>query len=115
MSEINKEVCTEVYTDVDLKEYVHRHSKAEISEAFADIMFELCKAANEFSDKFMQLKNKYPELFVLTDIGMITAISATPFEDRPAPVTVLLGSSKAIQLTANAIISGIKRVANDKN
>ena len=111
MSEINSAVCT----CEDLKEYVHRHSKAEISEAFADVMFELCEAADEFSDKFMQLKNKYPELFVLTDIGMITAVSATPFEDRSAPVTVLLGNSKAIQLTANAIISGIKRVANDKN
>lgn len=111
MSEINKEV----YTSVDLKKYACRHSKTELAEAFADIMFELCKAADEFSDKFTQLKNKYPELFVLTDIGMITAVSAAPFEDRSAPVTVLLGSSKAIQLTANAIISGIKRVANDKN
>lgn len=111
MPEINEKVCTRE----DLKKYVRRHSKAEISEAFADVMFELCKAADEFSDKFMQLKNKHPELFVLTDIGMITAVSATPFEDRSAPVTVLLGNSKAIQLTANAIISGIKRVANDKN
>ena len=100
---------------MDIKEYVRGHSKAEISEAFADIMFELCKAADEFDDKFMQLKNKYPELFVLTDIGMITAVSAAPFEGRSAPITILLGSSKAIQLTANAIISGIKRVANDKN
>lgn len=111
MSEINEVVCTHE----DLKEYVRKHSKAEISEAFADVMFELCKAADEFSDKFMQLKNKYPELFVLTDIGMITAVSAAPFEDRSAPVTILLGNSKAIQITANAIISGIKRVANDKN
>ena len=111
MSEINSAVCT----CEDLKEYVHRHSKAEISEAFADVMFELCEAADEFSDKFIQLKKKHPELFALTDIGMITAVSATPFEDRSAPVTVLLGNSKAIQLTANAIISGIKRVANDKN
>ena len=111
MSEINREVCTHE----DLKEYVRRHTKAEISDTFADVMFELCKAADEFSDKFMQLKNKYPELFVLADIGMITAVSATPFENRSAPVTVLLGNYKAIQLTANAIISGIKRVANDKN
>lgn len=111
MSEINRDV----YKGVDLKKYVRKHSKAEMSEAFADIMFELCKAADEFDDKFMQLKNKYPELFVLTDIGMITAVSAAPFEDRSAPITILLGSSKAIQLTANAIISGIKRVANDKN
>lgn len=111
MSEINKVVCT----GEDLKEYVHRHSKAEVAEAFADIVLELCKAADEFSDKFIQLKNKHQELFALTDIGMITAVSAAPFEDRSAPVTVLLGSSKAIQLTASAIISGIKRVANDKN
>lgn len=111
MSEINREV----YTGEDLKEYARRLSKAEISEAFADVMFELCKAADEFSDKFMQLKNKYPELFVLTDIGMITAVSAAPFKDRQAPFTVLLGNYEAIQLTANAIISGIKRVANDKN
>lgn len=111
MSEINKKVCT----GVDLKKYVCRHSRAEIAEAFADVMFELCKAADEFSDKFTQLKNKYPELFALTDIGMITAVSAAPFEDRSAPVTVLLGSYKAIQITANAIISGIKKVANDKN
>lgn len=111
MSEINKVVCT----SVDLKKYVCRHSKAEIAEAFAGVMFELCKAADEFSDKFIQLKNKHPELFVLTDIGMITAVSAAPFEDRSAPVTVLLGSYEAIQITANAIISGIKKVANDKN
>ena len=110
MSEINKVVCT----SADLKKYVCRHSKAEIAEAFAGIMFELCKAADEFSDKFMQLKNKNPELFALTDIGMITAVSAAPFEDRSAPVTVLLGSYEAIQITANAIISGIKKVANDK-
>lgn len=111
MSEINKVVCT----GVDLKKYVCKHSKAEITEAFAGVMFELCKAADEFSDKFMQLKNKHPELFALTNIGMITAVSAAPFEDRSAPVTVLLGSYEAIQITANAIISGIKRVANDKN
>ena len=110
MSEINKRV----YTGEDLKKYVCRHSKAEIAEAFAGTMFELCKAADEFSDKFMQLKNKHPELFALTDIGMITAVSAAPFEDRSAPVTVLLGSYEAIQITANAIISGIKKVANDK-
>ena len=111
MSEINSEVCTRE----DLKEYARRHSKAEITDTFADVMFELCKAADEFSDKFIQLKNKHPELFVLTDIGMITAVSATPFKDIPAPVTVLLGNYEAIQITANAIISGIKRVANDKN
>lgn len=111
MSEINKVVCT----GVDLQKYVCRHSKAEIAEAFADVMFELCKAADEFSDKFKQLHDKYPELFVLTDIGMITAVSAAPFKDRSAPVTVLLGSDEAIQITANAIISGIKKVANDKN
>ena len=111
MSEINKVVCT----GEDLKKYACGHTKAEIAEAFADIVFELCKAADEFSDKFIQLKNKHPELFALTDIGMITAVSAAPFEDRSAPVTVLLGSYEAIQLTANAIISGIKRVANDKN
>ena len=111
MLEINNEVCT----CEDLKEYMSRHSKAEIAEAFANIMFELSKAAGEFSDKFIQLENEYPELFALTNIGMITAVSATPFEGRSAPVTVLLGDSKAIQLTANAIISGIKRVANDEN
>ena len=111
MSEINKKVCS----GEDIEKYVCGHSKAEIAEAFVDVMSELCNAANEFSDKFIQLKNKYLELFALTDIGMITAVSAGPFEDRPAPVTVLLGSSKAIQLTADAIISGLKRVADDKN
>ena len=111
MPEIIKTVCT----SEDLKKYLDAHTKAEMASTCADIIAELCKAADEFSDKFMQLKNKYPELFILTDIGMITAVSAAPFKDRPAPVKVLLGTSEAIQFTAGAIISALKEIANDKN
>lgn len=111
MSEIKRDV----YTGEDLKKYMCRHTEIELAETLANIITELCKAADEFSGKYMQLKDKYPELFILADIGMITAVSAAPFKDRPTPVKILLGSSEAIQLTANAIISGLKEIANDKN
>lgn len=109
------EIKKRVYTSEDLKKYLDAHTHTEMASTCAIIIAELCKAADEFSNKYMQLRNKYPELFVLTDIGMITAVSAAPFKGRPAPVKVLLGSREAIQLTASAIISGLKEIANDKN
>lgn len=107
---------TERITRDQIEKYLDEHDPAEMSATCAEIVGKLCDKAEEFSNYYMEMKRLYPELFVITDIGMICTVSAAPFaRTNKPPVNILLGTTEAITIVSNHIIDAIKEIVNGKN